>query len=166
MLCIRLITTTQVLLSFIFQTLQQRPINLCGFAHQMKIVFSCSVNRHRRNHRPCNPDVGPECRGPSTFWPIPHAVISCHVYRGLCPGQGRWSPVLHYIMTEEVIRQCGGEGWQSNGPHFTPLSPLPLCVSCGFSSMWVWQRRGVCVKLNQSERDGNDPVFCVCVCPS
>lgn len=31
------------------------------------------------------------------------------------------------IMTEEVIRQCGGSGLQSNAPHFTPLG-----VNCGF----------------------------------
>lgn len=60
LLCINLVTTTQVLLLFIFQTTQQRTINLCGFAHQMKCVFLCSVNRQRRNHLLCNPDVGPE----------------------------------------------------------------------------------------------------------
>lgn len=100
-----------------------------------------------QHHLPSSPDVDPQSRDPATYRPIPRPLISWSVYKGHRPGQGRWSPELHYIMTEEVIRQCGGEGVAIN------YVPFFLCVSCSFQHVrvtvqWAWS---VFVSLNQFE---------------
>lgn len=79
--------------------------------------------------------VDPQSSDPATYRPIPCPLISWCVLRDYWPSQGRWSPELHYITTEEVIHQCSEVGWHSTMSLFFPLGELHFLTCDGDSAV-------------------------------